>query len=215
MITYVYAMIGWALWCALHSALISPVVTSHMKKRLGERFRFYRLVFNVISLMAFIPIEYYSISIHGETVFRWEGPLLIVRCLLLAAAIYLLAAGARHYSLSQFAGIDQIRTGRANAILSGTPILDTTGILGVIRHPWYVAAFIIIWAQDLCMSMILNNLVLSAYLVVGTYLEERKLVMDLGEQYRDYQRNVSMFFPYRWMKDRTEGVSRKRDGRVG
>jgi methanethiol S-methyltransferase len=209
MITYVYAMIGWTLWCTLHSALISPVVISRMKKRLGERFRFYRLIFNVISLITFIPIEYYAVSIHGETVFRWAGPLLIVRYLLLAAAVYLFAAGARHYNMSQFAGIDQIRTGRANTILSGTPILDTTGILGVVRHPWYVAAFMIIWAQDLCMSMILNNLVLSLYLIAGTYLEERKLVTELGEQYRNYQRNVSMFFPYRWMKARVEGISRK------
>jgi methanethiol S-methyltransferase len=209
MIRYIYAMVGWALWCTLHSALISPFVITHMKKRLGGRFRFYRLLFNVVSLVAFIPIEYYSVSIHGETVFRWEGPLLIVRYLLLAVAVYLLGAGARHYSLAQFAGIDQIRTGRANAILSGTPVLDTTGILGMVRHPWYVAAFVILWAQNMCVSMILNNLVLTVYLVAGTYLEERKLVTELGEQYRDYQKNVSMFFPYRWMKLGFHGISPK------
>ncbi len=200
MIIYAYAMIGWAVWCTLHSVLISRFVVKQVKERLGERFRFYRLAFNTFSLATFIPLYFYSLSIRGEPVFQWEGPLLIVRYLLLALAIYLFVAGARHYSMSQFAGIDQIRTGRTSAILSQDTSLDTTGILGAVRHPWYTAVFIILWAQDLCISMILNNIVLTAYVIVGTYLEERKLVYELGEQYRDYQRNVSMFFPYRWIK---------------
>jgi methanethiol S-methyltransferase len=209
MVSYIYVMSAWALWCTLHSVLISPFVTRRVEKRLGERFRFYRLIFNVVSIATIIPAYYYSVSIHGETVFRWEGPLLVVRYFLLMLAVYLLAAGAKHYSLSQFAGIDQIRTGRTNAILSQAPSLDTTGILAVVRHPWYSAAFIILWAQDLCMSMILNSLVLSAYLILGTYLEERKLVQELGEEYRDYQRNVSAFFPYRWTKAKFRALSRK------
>jgi len=209
MVSYICTMIWWALWCTLHSLLISPFIIQRMKKRLCERFRFYRLVYNVVSLATLVPVYYYSVSIHGETVFRWEGPFLIPRYLLLVLALCLLAAGAKHYSMSQFAGIRQIRTGRTNATLSEAPTLDTTGILGVVRHPWYTAAFIILWAQDLCMSMILNHLVLSAYLIVGTRLEERKLVKELGEQYRNYQRNVSAFFPYRWIKARFEALSRK------
>jgi methanethiol S-methyltransferase len=202
----IYAVIGWTLWCSLHSTLISSPVVTWMKKRLGAHFRYYRLAYNVISLVTFVPVEYYSISIHGPTVFRWEGPLLIGQWILLAGAISLFWAGSHHYSMWQFLGFGQIRTGRPSITLSEAPLLDRTGILGVVRHPWYVAAFIVIWAQDLCVSMILNNLVLTAYLVVGTFLEERKLVKELGDQYRDYQKTVSMFFPSRWIGDRFRSV---------
>jgi len=46
----------------------------------------------------------------------------------------------------------------------------------------------------------LNNIVISAYFVIGAYLEERKLVREFGEVYREYQKNVSMLFPYKWLK---------------
>ena len=43
------------------------------------------------------------------------------------------------------------------------------------------------------------NGVLSVYLVVGTILEERKLVLEYGQVYRQYQHEVSMFVPWRWL----------------
>jgi protein-S-isoprenylcysteine O-methyltransferase Ste14 len=43
-----------------------------------------------------------------------------------------------------------------------------------------------------------NQPVLSAYLVIGTLLEERKLVLEFGDKYREYQRQVSMFIPLKW-----------------
>jgi hypothetical protein len=44
--------------------------------------------------------------------------------------------------------------------------------------------------------------VLSAYLVVGTLLEERKLVIEFGEESRRYQSRVSMFIPVKWLTAR-------------
>jgi methanethiol S-methyltransferase len=202
MTSYICAMTGWILWCTLHSALISPPVVVWMKKMLGGYFRFYRLAYNMVSLVTFIPVEYYSVSIHGAPILRWEGPLAVFQWILIALAFLLFLSGLRHYNMAHFAGFSQIRTRRTHITLSEHPSLDATGILGIVRHPWYVGAFLVIWAQDLCMSMVLNNIVLTAYLVVGTLLEERKLVAELGDQYRDYQRSVSMFFPYQWLKRR-------------
>ncbi len=50
------------------------------------------------------------------------------------------------------------------------------------------------------MAVLLTNPVLTAYLVIGTFLEERKLVVEFGDQYRQYQREVPMLFPVKWMK---------------
>jgi len=44
------------------------------------------------------------------------------------------------------------------------------------------------------------NLILTSYLIVGTYLEEKKLVREFGENYRNYQKKVSMLIPYTWLK---------------
>ncbi|MDP3480639.1 MAG: hypothetical protein Q8R88_12775 [Desulfoprunum sp.] len=39
---------------------------------------------------------------------------------------------------------------------------------------------------------------LSAYLIIGTILEERKLVVEYGDIYRTYQRQVPMLLPWKW-----------------
>jgi protein-S-isoprenylcysteine O-methyltransferase Ste14 len=37
-------------------------------------------------------------------------------------------------------------------------------------------------------------------LIIGAFLEEKKLVREFGEGYRAYQARVSMFLPYQWVK---------------
>ena len=69
----------WMLWCTLHSTLIATSVTDYLKKKLGDRFRFYRLFFNAASLATLIPVLYYSLSIQRTPIFRWEGYLMIVK----------------------------------------------------------------------------------------------------------------------------------------
>jgi protein-S-isoprenylcysteine O-methyltransferase Ste14 len=201
----VLAVLSWMLWCALHSTLITTPVTDYLKKKLGDRFRFYRLFFNAVSLATLLPVVYYSTSAGQVPVFRWEGPLMIVKYLLLAASIILFIVGGRHYSMSQFLGIRQIKTGRANPALSEYGTFDTSGILSAIRHPWYTASLLFIWARDLSSSTLLINIVLTAYFFVGTILEECKLLLEFGEKYREYQKNVSMFFPYKWLKAKIVG----------
>ena len=109
-----FAALFWILWCAVHSTLIAPTVTEYMKEKLGDRFRFYRLFYNIVSFVTLVPLLYYSVSIRQAPVFPWEGPLVIVKYLLLLTSIYLFVTGGRHYSLSQFLGIHQIKAGRAN-----------------------------------------------------------------------------------------------------
>ena len=189
----------WILWCALHSALITKTVTDYAKRKLGSQYRFYRLFFNIISLITFAPLLFYSISHKGPLLFHWEGPLLIIKYFLLLTGLFLFAAGARHYSMSQFIGIHQIKTGQTDHTLSAYDTFDTTGILGVIRHPWYTGGIMVIWASDIYLLSLLNNTILSIYFVIGTLFEERKLIIEFGDVYREYQKNVSMLVPYKWL----------------
>jgi protein-S-isoprenylcysteine O-methyltransferase Ste14 len=204
-VTYLYSVLGWVVWCALHSVLISIPVTEYMKRKLGDGFRFYRLFYNAFSLVTLIPVLLYSISIRQESIFRWGGPLAIFQYLLLAASIGLFIIGGRNYSLFQFLGIAQIRRGEGNRSLSGYGPFVVSGIHTVIRHPWYLGGMMIVWARDLGLSAILNNLVIDSYFVIGAILEERKLVREFGEQYREYRRKVSMFLPYKWLKAKCTG----------
>jgi protein-S-isoprenylcysteine O-methyltransferase Ste14 len=76
-----------------------------------------------------------------------------------------------------------------------------TGILGITRHPWYLGSIIIIWVfnKHIYLSTLIINIILTVYLIVGTYLEERKLLAICGERYRNYQKKVSMLIPFKWV----------------
>jgi methanethiol S-methyltransferase len=124
---------------------------------------------------------------------------------LIALAATLALAAARHYSMLQFLGMKQIFQGRAGNAMTESGELDSSGILGIMRHPWYLAVFILIWAHDFNLAGMITNLVLSAYLLIGTLLEERKLVLEFGDQYKLYQHQVSMFFPLKWLGSKFHG----------
>ena len=63
----------WTLWCALHSLMISRGVVSHLKERFGEGFRFYRIFFNLVSVLTLVPVLIYSGSLQGDPFFTWSG----------------------------------------------------------------------------------------------------------------------------------------------
>jgi protein-S-isoprenylcysteine O-methyltransferase Ste14 len=200
---YLLLSLLWIAYCTAHSALISVTVTDFLKRTLGDKYRFYRLLFNTFSVITLVPLLRYTHSARWKTesLFAWEGHLRIVQCFLIAVAAILVLAGARRYSILQFLGIRQILQ-RSGGAMTESGEVDSRGVLSVVRHPWYVAVFILLWAKDLNLAGITVNLVLSAYLVIGTFLEERKLVLEFGDKYKDYQRRVSMFIPLKWLKSR-------------
>jgi protein-S-isoprenylcysteine O-methyltransferase Ste14 len=201
---YLLLALGWAAYGAVHSALISQTATRFLGRRPGAVLRFHRLAFNAIAVVLLVPMVWYTVSLSQAPFFRWAGPLRAVQYLLIVCGLLLLAAGGRHYSLGQFVGISQLR-GPSRAGLASGGGIDSRGILGVIRHPWYTGVLLLLWATDLDLSRLVTSTTLTAYVLVGTILEERKLVREFGDAYRDYQKRVSMFVPLKWLRSRIVG----------
>ncbi len=190
-----------SIWCTIHSGMISLTVTDYIKNRFGRYFRFYRLFFNLLAVTTLIPIILYGKTLKEQLLFRWEGYLIILQVFLLITSVLLFISGGRKYDLLQFLGIRQIKTGTSHTALSETGDIDTTGILSLTRHPWYLAAILLIWSsvREMYVSTLIINMILTIYIVIGTFLEERKLIIAYGDKYRNYQKKVSMFVPFRWL----------------
>jgi methanethiol S-methyltransferase len=194
-------IILWCAWCVLHSLMISLTVTNYLRTRLGRTYRFYRVVYNFIALVTLIPVIIYGAQFTGPVLFQWDGFSLIFRLLLAVLAGLLFLSGAIKYDLRQLLGIRQIKSGNSYAAIAKTDNIDTAGVLGIIRHPWYLAAIIFIWVghRDLYVSTLMVNTILTVYIVIGTILEEGKLITEYGDSYREYKQQVSMLFPYKWL----------------
>lgn len=187
-------VIVWLLWCLLHSGMIARPVTGYFRRKLGARFHIYRIVFNLTALVTLIGVVLHWQSLHTTLLFSWEGILIPLRLALLAASGILFIAGARAYDMRQFLGLRGSGNGGG---LSGGGEIDERGILGRTRHPWYLGALLFLWsaARDVDTAALVTNLILTAYLLAGTLLEEQKLVAEFGERYRRYRERVPMLIP--------------------
>jgi protein-S-isoprenylcysteine O-methyltransferase Ste14 len=203
MIRYIVLITLWVAWCFLHSFLITPVVTRFIQKHLRKTYQYYRIIYNFIALVSLIPVMIYSFSIKGVPVFYWEGPFRIIQGTLIFSALLFFIGGARQYDIASFIGVRQIRENSTCSILNDDCRLNTTGMLGIVRHPWYSGGILIVWARNLDMSAILTSLVISGYFLIGAYLEERRLLSEFGDQYFDYQQHVSMLFPLKWLRQKS------------
>jgi hypothetical protein len=116
---YLLLAVAWAAYGAVHSVMISEAATGFLKRRLGGAFRFYRLFFNVTATVLLLPLVSYSMSLRRGPLVRWEGPWLAIRFTLVAVGVLLFVTGGRHYSLSQFIGISQLRGTLSEGLAAG------------------------------------------------------------------------------------------------
>jgi len=202
---FVFLGVLWSFWCAIHSLLITPAVTGRFQNRWGRYFAYYRLGYNLFSLLTLLPLWAYTKSLSALTGTLWSWPFSLVQVLMVLLGLAVFIAGGRVYDLPFFLGLRQIRASRAASLPSAPGPLNFSGILGMIRHPWYAGGLLLIWAQKMDPPIFIMSLVLSVYFIIGALLEERKLTRIYGQVYRDYQQAVSMFFPFKWLKKKFNG----------
>ncbi len=196
---YIILAFLYIVYCFLHSYLISIPVTRYFKKKMGKYYCHYRLSYNIFSFVTIIPILYFEYSIRGEIVYKWNGLFVYLKYIIQFIGIFLLFAGGRGYSFSQFLGLKQIKYNCQEENDTVSEKLSTSGILKLIRHPWYTAVILLLWSRNLDYTKLIANIVLTTYIIIGTYLEENKLIIAFGNSYKDYQKKVSTFIPFKWL----------------
>ena len=201
--SYLLLILVWIAWCGLHSALICVPVTDHFERVLGANFRFYRLAYNLISIATLTVPVFLTLSIQrSETVLlAWAGIAEPIRFFLIGTAVILFISGGKHYDLGHFLGISQVYARRSNHLLKDQDAFTVSGVSRIIRHPWYLGGILIVWSapNSFFPSTVITAVTISVYFLVGSILEEQKLVKHFGDVYRDYQRDVSMLFPLKWL----------------
>ena len=72
------------------------------------------------------------------------------------------------------------------------------GAYRLVRHPLYLFILVLIWSCPvLTLDRLVFNIMWSVWIVIGTYLEDRDLHREFGNQYLEYSSRVPMLIPYR------------------
>jgi protein-S-isoprenylcysteine O-methyltransferase Ste14 len=110
------------------------------------------------------------------------------------AALGLFGWGAVAMRDSDLFGVRAVTAGEKEA----APAFVVRGPYRWVRHPFYLAVILLFWsAADVTADRLLFNVLWTAWVWLGTKLEESDLVRDFGPVYEGYRRQVPMLIPRR------------------
>jgi len=174
-----------------HSVLASHKFKKKLTSKLGDKIAFYRIFYNVSSILVFLFI--YKISPKPDyIIYDLSFPFDIIVVLLQIISGFALLWIVKSINLIEFLGFSQIK--RFSNESYNTNDLDEQmelrkdGVFKYSRHPVYLFAslFLILRpTMDFFYLIFLLNMLI--YFYIGSYFEEKKMLTIFGDEYKKYQ----------------------------
>ncbi len=183
---YVILILAWAGYFFLHSIMATKWV-----KELGYKSGFtprgYRLFYSVLSSILLFGLLLLNGLTEGPWLFPQHVFLKYAGLFFATAGLFVLRAAFKIYSAPAFLGLKP-----------ESSVLRREGILTYIRHPIYSATILISIGFvffDPRLATLVSMMCVWAYLPIGIWLEENKLIREFGDAYRKYRREVPSVIP--------------------
>ena len=189
-------IILWLLYFSIHSLLASIKFKQFVLNSKPEFMPWYRISFNFIAVLLLVPPLYVMGMYPGEIVWQWSGYWFYLAngLALLAVAGFLWSLKA--YDSAEFFGTRQLQQGRVD--VTEEESLHISVLHRYVRHPWYSFALVLIWTRDMNVAFLITAILLSLYFILGSRMEEKKLIAFHGAKYRLYQHHVAALIPLPW-----------------
>jgi methanethiol S-methyltransferase len=182
----------WAMFSVLHSGMAAEKCKRFCQPVMGAAFKYYRLAYSMIALVSLGIVLLYQFSMPSP-VLRIGPP---VKCLVAfpmgILGVILMAVSVRKYFFS-LSGIGVLFP------KNGAAILWSDGLNKYTRHPLYLGTLLLIWSLFLffpLLSNLLDAVAITVYTLLGIRWEERKLLLDFGNEYASYRRKTAMLIPH-------------------
>lgn len=184
------------LWGFLHSWTASLSFKASFEKLLGAQvMRFYRLCYNIFSILTFLPILWLMRTLPDRTLYTVPPPWLYLMLFGQFVAAVGGVLGLLSTDVWEFIGLRQLVV--HPHLHNGK--LVASGLYKYIRHPLYTFGLLFIWLTPLMtQNMLTLYLGATIYIVIGAYFEEKKLCREFGDEYAAYKARTPMLLPRVW-----------------
>jgi len=200
----------WLCYFLIHSLLASLGVKRLVAERWPNRMPAYRLFFNLTALLLLIPPLWLTYRWQGPWLWRWEGLWWWLVNALAAVALGLFWWSLRYYDSGEFIGLKQWREQERR--VEDQEQFHISPLHRWVRHPWYSLGLVLVWTRDMNAAFLWTAIVITAYFIVGSRLEEQKLMTYHGRAYRRYRERVPGLIPRPWRHlSRQEAEALERD----
>ncbi|MDA8173707.1 MAG: hypothetical protein M0018_03840 [Nitrospiraceae bacterium] len=158
----------------------------------------YRLGYTVLSVVITAAAAHVILSLP-------DRKLLVIRPLAVGVMILIETAGAifgalafRKIDFLEFIGVRQAVSyisGRTVEV-PGDEAFISKGVYSVVRHPLYLAGITVFtFFPFFTMNRIIVSAVADIYFLWGAWIEDKRMLDQFGEQYRNYMRSVPAIVP--------------------
>ncbi|WP_413207359.1 methyltransferase family protein [Rhodospirillum sp. A1_3_36] len=184
--------LGWLSFGLGHSVFAAASGRSLLLRLFG---RGHRLAYNILALIHLGFVFWLGQETLGRPPLAFVAPPPVFWGLTVLALVGLAFGlwSLRYYDGGRLLGLRQLR----EPVVDEDEGLRLDGPHRWLRHPLYTAAFLILWGRAVDPLGLSNALWGSLYLLVGTWLEERKLLGLYGDAYASYRRSVPAFIPWK------------------
>jgi protein-S-isoprenylcysteine O-methyltransferase Ste14 len=190
----IYIICASVLWGVAHSVLASHSVKDVLRRAVGPRAfdKLYRFSYNFFALASFFPIAAMLYTFPDRPLYTIPSPWIYATVVLQGLAAILLMAAVVQTGPLEFMGLEQLfEIGETKP-----PVLMTDGWYAIIRHPLYSGLLVFGWLiPEMTVNRLALLIVLSLYIFIGAWFEERKLLKDFDPAYAEYKARVPMFVP--------------------
>ena len=181
---------AWLAYGALHSWLASLGVKAKVEQHWPAALPAYRILFNLLAIGLLLPVLWMTS--------RYEGELLWVVPSWLAWPALVIAVLGFFWSLTWYDGATflGLRQWRDRVGPDGErEAFALSPVHRYVRHPWYTLGLLLLWTRDMNAAWLLAASIVTFYLIIGSRMEETKLVARYGSAYRRYCRRVPGLIP--------------------
>ena len=181
----------WIAYVILHSVLAGISLKARLRRKWGEKFRYYRLAYVLFAFIFFVFLIGFQLLMSSPMLYQSKGLIMIAGYVLGAGGLILMLVCIKKYFIS-LSGLRSIMEEKQDHRLM------ITGIHRYVRHPLYLGTFAFIWGMFLVfplLSLLISNLIITIYTLIGIGFEEKKLILEFGEDYRKYQASVPRLIP--------------------
>jgi protein-S-isoprenylcysteine O-methyltransferase Ste14 len=186
----------WIAYFVLHSALASLSVKRRVAAARPALMPYYRLTYNILALLLLLPILWLTYRDPGLMIWHWQGFTAWLANGLALAALFGFWLSLRSYDMQEFLGLRQMHFHVRK--VEDQEHFHLSPFHRFVRHPWYFFGLFLVWTRDMNVTMLLSSVFITLYFVIGSRMEEKKLLAYHGDTYRRYMASVPGLLPLPW-----------------
>lgn len=183
----IYLAFLWMLYYFLHSALATDQIKNFLARNFPTIVRSYRFLYSFFAIVNFLLLAWLHILIKSEPLFSTTKVSMGFSVFLIWSGLGIVLLALRLYPFSfWFRDSDSHR-------------LNKQGLNAWVRHPLYLGTLLLLLGIFLISPSFKNLLfviISILYIIIGSLLEEQKLLKIFGKEYAEYRESVNMLIPF-------------------